>query len=153
MSGKVFRSVFERRLGAVESHIESEFLSAFCTCAFENGYECQKRPAGAGVIGVIPQFLIDRYRADFRISYEFYGTVAHWVVECDGHAFHERTKEQAKRDRRRDRELQALDYRVLRFTGSEINADPNGCAMEVLNQIMDFQTDCLVEATDATEAA
>ncbi|KAA0117930.1 DUF559 domain-containing protein [Methylobacterium sp. P1-11] len=55
------------------------------------------------------------------------------VVECDGHEFHERTKEQAQRDRSRDRRLQEAGYRVFRFTGSEIYRDPLGCAREVMN--------------------
>lgn len=55
------------------------------------------------------------------------------VVECDGHEFHERTKEQAKRDRSRDRRLQEAGFRVFRFTGSEIYRDPIGCVREVLN--------------------
>jgi very-short-patch-repair endonuclease len=42
------------------------------------------------------------------------------VVECDGHDFHERTKEQAERDRSRDRAVQAQGWRMFRFTGSEL---------------------------------
>ncbi len=53
------------------------------------------------------------------------------VVECDGHDFHERTKEQAKRDRGMDRALTAAGFRVLRFTGSEIYRDAVRCAKEV----------------------
>jgi very-short-patch-repair endonuclease len=56
------------------------------------------------------------------------------VVECDGHDFHERTKEQAARDRSRDRRLQAAGHHVLRFTGSEIYRDPMKCAEEVLDR-------------------
>lgn len=54
------------------------------------------------------------------------------VVECDGHDFHERTKEQAARDRSRDRALQQCGYRIFRFTGSEIYRDPIACIHEVL---------------------
>lgn len=53
------------------------------------------------------------------------------VVECDGHDYHERTKEQAARDKARDRAMQRLGYTVIRFTGSEIWRDPVGCAKEV----------------------
>lgn len=56
------------------------------------------------------------------------------VIECDGHEFHSTIKRQA-RDRRIDRELQKAGYAVLRFTGSQINADPNHCAREVRNFI------------------
>lgn len=53
------------------------------------------------------------------------------IVECDGHDFHERTKEQAARDRSRDRRYVESGYDVFRFTGSELWADPLGCAVQV----------------------
>lgn len=52
------------------------------------------------------------------------------AIECDGHDFHEKTKEQAQRDKRRDRDLQRLGWRVVRFTGSEICRDPRLAAYE-----------------------
>ncbi|MFC0875564.1 endonuclease domain-containing protein [Saccharicrinis sp. FJH2] len=42
-------------------------------------------------------------------------------VYTDGHTYHERTEEQAQRDRNIDRKLQELGYRVLRYTGKEVN--------------------------------
>jgi hypothetical protein len=54
------------------------------------------------------------------------------VVECDGHQFHERTKEQAAKDRSRDRWLSSKNYDVFRFTGSEIWRDPWECADQIL---------------------
>ena len=51
---------------------------------------------------------------------------ARLVVECDGFDFHERTKEQASRDRRRDRALQRAGFKVYRYTGSDIWADALG---------------------------
>jgi very-short-patch-repair endonuclease len=71
--------------------------------------------------------LIVRARWDFNEYAD-----AETVVECDGHDFHERTKEQAASDKARDRALQALGMRVLRFTGSEIWSDPLVCAREAL---------------------
>ncbi|OCA85252.1 endonuclease domain-containing protein [Pseudobacillus wudalianchiensis] len=53
------------------------------------------------------------------------------IVECDGHDFHEKTKAQAQRDKKRDRDLQIAGYRIIRFSGSEIFKDPYGCAKEV----------------------
>lgn len=58
-----------------------------------------------------------------------------FVVECDGHEFHERTKEQAARDRSRDRQLQANGIPILRFTGSEIYRDPVRCARETYGML------------------
>lgn len=45
-------------------------------------------------------------------------------IELDGHDFHERTKEQSQRDKSGDRALTLDGWTVLRFTGSEIFADP-----------------------------
>lgn len=88
-----------------------------------------------------PQVQIEAFRVDFVLSAWTFGTIysrhnhiqttPHWrhlVIECDGHNFHERTKEQAAKDRSRDRELTNLGYEVYRFTGSEIWTDPWDCA-------------------------
>lgn len=84
-------------------------------------------------IELFPQYHIEginNYRVDFLIVYHFPGwqglvNVSPYdikiVVECDGYEFHERTKEQATRDKQRDRDLTSLGYVVLRYTGSEIN--------------------------------
>lgn len=42
-------------------------------------------------------------------------------VYTDGHTYHERTEDQAKRDRNIDRKLQDLGFTVLRYTGKEVN--------------------------------
>lgn len=92
------------------------------------------------------QVKIGEYRVDFVISawtasgrvydrtHGFLSGEPRWrklVVECDGHDFHERTKEQAASDRSRDRALNALGYDVFRFTGSELWRDPWECAEQV----------------------
>lgn len=72
------------------------------------------------------------YRIDLAVWARF-GTAASAVaVELDGHEFHERTKEQAERDKRRDRDLQALGWRVARFTGSQVLRDVLGVADEIV---------------------
>ena len=53
------------------------------------------------------------------------------VVEVDGHEFHDRTKDQAARDRRRDRDMIREGLRVVRFTGTEVVGQPEVCAAEV----------------------
>jgi very-short-patch-repair endonuclease len=61
----------------------------------------------------------DAPRRKYIFSYHNHVTI-NIVVEIDGHEFHERTKEQAKRDRMRDRLMLMDGYMVLRYTGSEI---------------------------------
>lgn len=86
---------------------------------------------------VEPQAQLEGWRVDFLIHAWEFGRVSgrpQWrrlIVECDGHAYHERTKQQAARDRSRDREFQIRGFGVLRFTGAEIHNDPLGCARQV----------------------
>lgn len=80
------------------------------------------------------------YRADFSLGVLLRdNTTLNYVIECDGHDFHEKTKKQAAHDKQRERALIAEGYTVIRFTGSEIYSDPHKCAEEVyslaLNEI------------------
>lgn len=61
------------------------------------------------------------------------------AVEADGHPWHERSPEQAARDRARDRALQRAGWMILRFTGTELVRDGGGCAREILGA-MGFTT-------------
>lgn len=111
--------------------IESRFLDHFAD---------QKHRHGALMIGAMPQAPVGVYRADFL----FLGVIADsddkadWkviplVVECDGHDFHDRTKDQVRRDKQRDRDMLALGYQCMRFAGSEIWRDPMSCLNEAIN--------------------
>lgn len=75
---------------------------------------------------------IGNYRADFLVS--THGPdkrTRQLVIEVDGHDFHERTKEQAARDKARDRYMVTQGIEVLRYTGSEVWANPFACAEEI----------------------
>jgi very-short-patch-repair endonuclease len=84
---------------------------------------------------VVAQQQIGTHRVDFAVSNPSWEidsvSPVRIVVEVDGHEWHERTKEQASRDKKRDRDIQADGWRVLRFTGSEVWKDPVACAQEV----------------------
>lgn len=128
------------------------------TCSVEGGAIPQAigyRPVDAGQYGyasnahilrVYRQVSIDRYRGDLFVEFTTTGfqerplggeDTRRAVIECDGHDFHERTKEQARHDRRRDREVQSFGLPILRFTGSEIYADAVGCGHQVLRFFID----------------
>ena len=101
---------------------------------------------------VMPQVMVGDNRVDFALELNFndpfhmmaamFGkprptntpevVVKKLVVECDGHAFHEKTALQAKRDKSRDRDLLSGGQPVMRFTGSEIYRTPLTCAMQVV---------------------
>jgi very-short-patch-repair endonuclease len=106
---------------------------------FMGNFEPHSRHVRGETVFVHQQVKIGPYRTDFlfhdaSVPLEI-GPPRFMVVECDGHDFHERTKEQARRDKQRDRYFQSIGYKVLRFTGSEIFADPEAVADEILGEL------------------
>lgn len=81
---------------------------------------------------VYPQVSIDGYRLDFLAIYRFENDLIHTVIELDGHNFHERTKQQASHDKRRDRHFTKKGWQVLRYTGSDVWRSPSDCAREII---------------------
>ena len=113
--------------------------------SFEMAQGTGKWPEGCCGLNIRPQFTLRcrngaRYRLDFQVTYlnnlsdnyEEYDT--HFLaVEVDGHEFHEKTKQQARRDKQRDRDIARAGYTILRFTGSEVYADPFKVADEIVD--------------------
>jgi very-short-patch-repair endonuclease len=90
-------------------------------------------PSARGRIVIAPQIEIGSYVADFGAVIQ----ATNWhpvriAYESDGHAFHERTPEQVKHDRARDRYFTSCCIHTVRYTGSEIVADARYCADEAL---------------------
>lgn len=56
-------------------------------------------------------------------------------VYTDGHTYHERTEEQAQHDKSIDRKLQELGFQVLRYTGKDVNENPQKIINEIKNWI------------------
>jgi very-short-patch-repair endonuclease len=87
--------------------------------------------------GVIPgmeiftQHRVGRYIVDFLVRSDDVNI----VIECDGHNFHEKTKQQVEHDKKRDRYMQTKGYKILRYSGSEIyrgNIDIHSDLMKIL---------------------
>jgi very-short-patch-repair endonuclease len=70
------------------------------------------------------------YRADLLLIGHRCGPPIVIAIECDGHEWHERTKQQASSDRARDRHLLQAGILTLRFTGSDIFNRAAECAAE-----------------------
>lgn len=137
-------SPIERRLAkalaAVLSDVESAGMKVLALPPMQ--YEITSQlPTGAFAF-LIPQARIDgcettfdddgsdwSYRIDFLFVVgprpAFRKAIA---IECDGHEWHEKTKEQVARDKRRDRRLLADGIPSVRFSGAEIHANAEECA-------------------------
>lgn len=87
------------------------------------------------MVAIYSDVAILSYRVDFLICIDDNGSEGWLAVECDGHDFHDRTKQQAASDRSRDRELLIVGIPTIRFTGSEIHHDADRCANEIWRTI------------------
>lgn len=142
-----FMEAFESHRALCGSPIEELLLAAFYSVSGDGFAEVRmmgksdnlRIPTTGETIFVYQQARVDKYCVDFLIADQScpleFGQGRWMVVECDGHDYHERTKEQAKHDKRRDRFFQSRGFKVLRFTGSEIWADPTACVDEILEQL------------------
>ena len=122
-----------------QTPIERYFFIAFCWTlkAFELDGSTEvvtgKNEALGRKLRIYPQWDFNGWRVDYMMSFTpKSGVERRLVVECDGHDFHERTKEQAERDRSRDRELQNQGFTIFRFTGRELYRNPVVCASEAV---------------------
>lgn len=130
--------------GWVESPIELKFLTAFWALTRLRSIECwlcHPYPTTTPVMFknscreydmvIVPQYPWKKYRTDFCLGGRSVGTLI--LIECDGHDFHDRTKEQAIWDRERDANAQKDGFSILRFTGSQLTRDPLYCADATLD--------------------
>lgn len=118
-----------------KSPIEKIFYVAFQTvCMFRKN----EWPEYVNHIFANPQCEVEakghKYIADFAICREtdeqWYGI---FLVECDGHEFHQKTKQQVERDNIRQYELKMAGFDILRFSGSQIYKEPFKCANDVFD--------------------
>lgn len=118
----------------INSPIEVMFLAGFYTAI---------KVAFLEDIGIISQFQIDKYKVDFKVfNIKTNKTV---LVECDGHDFHDKTKEQRAYEKSRDRFLQKNNYKVFHYTGSEINKNCFFVVSEVLAEVSDLDQKTILE--------
>lgn len=138
----------EHLVSVIESPIEEAMLYGLIISAqaeveavgfVVNGYRFGDHDDGADLLIIEPQAKIENYRADFLLTYQSsipgFGKERQLIVECDGHDYHDKTKQQASRDKERDREMKKLGYEVFRFTGSDIWNDVYSCAKEAVDMV------------------
>lgn len=172
LTNQYIRSVFvdlKNLLNLVESPIERQMGVAlwisgkmhFSKVSMELTSKTDIKPSSDELI-IKPQGSIGEYRADFILKTSAIlpkfedGQIIrdvrsskYLVVECDGHAFHEKTKAQAKKDKTRDRFMQSEGFEVFRYTGSEIWNDVFACAEQAVCRVRDSSYDKASELSDA----
>ncbi len=98
----------------MDSPIERRFYDAWMCTIHQEYWE------------LIPQYPIGKYRVDFA------EVITQTAIELDGFASHSSTEDIA-RDCKRQREIEAMGWHVLRFGGKEIYKDAWSCANEAGN--------------------
>ena len=106
-----------------ESSIERLFLEAFDAIRTKNIHTMYD-------YWLNPQVEIGNYRVDFELINHKDKKI---IVECDGHEFHQKSKQQVEKDNQRERDLKKLGYEVVRFSGSEIFKDAEKCVEDLLD--------------------
>lgn len=77
------------------------------------------------------------YIPDFAIFMN--GLYEGFVIEIDGHEWHEKTKEQAQRDKKKNRAYIKNKFIPIHFTGSEVFHNPEDCIREMFEMIASNQ--------------
>ncbi len=101
-------------------------------------------------VGIYPQRTFGAYRVDFKIScYRWpcngVQEIKTVLVECDSQQWHERTEQERRYEKRRDRNLTAQGYRLLHYTGKEILENPYLVASEILSVVDEKEKDDIYE--------
>lgn len=91
------------------------------------------------ISGYIPDFTITKEGCIDFCDY----TESKYVIEIDGHEWHEKTKEQVSRDKQKERAYLINGYIPIRFSGSEVYHNPTLCVEETLKIIAEFEKEKL----------
>ena len=127
---------------SIKSPIEQIFITAFEIYCKYNNKENIYLFSQSEVICNEKRYYIDfEFKADDYLSQLLLGDKIKnlnfkLAIECDGYAFHQKTKEQVQKDNEREYDLKMAGYEVLRFSGTQIYNNPLKCAEDTYNYIM-----------------
>lgn len=131
-NGKATQSPIEDQLLGALMWVEAEWAGFPRGDMLDGPFDdCHDQAPDQLEFWITPQAKIGKYKADLLLWFRLRNALAGIAVECDGHAFHEKTKEQASKDKERDRFFLTAGFPVMRFSGSDIFNKPLDCAAEV----------------------
>jgi very-short-patch-repair endonuclease len=84
-----------------------------------------------------PQVTAVGYRLDFALTDIPGVDLLKVAIELDGQDFH-KTQDQRNYDTMRDRALMKVGWQVVRFTGSQINRNVEGCVNETVELVKEW---------------
>ncbi len=124
-----------------ESPIEYAFGVAFSDHERVETFEPDKAPKDFDdrTVVLIPQLVTLCYRLDFAVLFWVDGRIHKWAIECDGKEWHT-SEQQIARDKRRDMDLLADGWRVLRYAGYLLHYGAGGMADRVHVEIDAFRS-------------
>lgn len=119
-----------------KSPIEEILRLAIDIVIFEKNYSnihyVQQQKINANNKTYYADFAFYVYDEDSDNYYEPLNDQKLLVIECDGHDFHEKTKEQVKKGNERDFNIKSIGYDILHFSGNQIYSEPFECANKIL---------------------
>lgn len=93
-------------------------------------------------IEILPQYPVGDYKADFAVRYRRVKNIFKFeieekivLIECDSQKFHDRSEEERRYEKQRDRFMQCQGFKVFRYTGSELLKDPFTLCAEIINYL------------------
>lgn len=104
------------------SPIEAIFYFALCVTNVYKGFPFE----------IERQVDIETEKGNYRVDFIVRSKEIKVVIECDGHEFHEKTKEQVAYGNDRDLNLKIEGYEVIHFSGSQIYNEPIVCCTKVM---------------------
>jgi len=123
-------------------HREELYYLSFRNKTFYINYDAQ--PDNNYFNGYIPDFAI-----------YINGLKKGFVIEIDGHEWHEKTKEQARADKEKDRAYLKNGFIPIRFTGSEVFHNVKRCISDMFEIILNnndfFEYEMLSEENDTNK--
>lgn len=131
--GDAFPCVIVERQAHITDGTRSKVVDFVASCIFQQTTRVKRHEFS------------DLEAADLALPY------ARVVVECDGHSYHERTPEQATRDRATDRWLQEIGYKVLRYTYRDLAWSPESSIAEFERVTANASFACLLAHKLVTE--
>ena len=91
--------------------------------------DLRKMPDG---LLLVPQFAWSHYRSDWAILTA--SRTGALLIECDGKNWHS-SEEQKAHDAKKDAAALEYGYLTMRFTGSQIHRDADGCAQKIFDAV------------------